>query len=189
MMVTPNLVPPPELPNLFVRDVVKSESQEQCPSIAGSYSVSAIGYGVVEETGVLQEIPIDDYDYVSIFGLGKKESKQFAAVRNSDPDVGVLKIIQSENGSFDLIIKHLTKPLIFVDSFVHGEDFFCKSGEMNFEVGEFKGGGDGSWFNYRTLISIRTMNNQGLLIYQQIAYPSNVDHNYYVFSSLSASEA
>ncbi|WKD51046.1 hypothetical protein [Microbulbifer spongiae] len=186
MMVTPDLVPPPALPNLFDGDVIKSENQEQCPSIAGSYSISAVGYEVAEETGIIQEISVDDYDYVSIFGLGKKESKQFTVVRDSDPDVGVLKIIQSKNGSFELIVKHLTKPLIFIDSFVYDEDFSCKSGEMKFKVGEFKGGGDGTWFNYKTLISIRAMNNQGFLVYQQIAYPSGVDHNYYVFSPLSA---
>ncbi len=179
-MSTPVIVSIPRLP-INIGEYDKINTHDECPNLSGLFNRVPLGFKIQKSGGIINNELSNKFSYLSLFQLGKKKSQVSKTIMN-DPVLIDKILIKHENKVITLLTKHLKKQSFLTESLSHSNgDFKCENGLVVLKESSFKGGGDGTWINFRSIRTVGRLKNKDIIIYEQIAYTDRNEHNYFIY--------
>jgi len=184
MMVTPKFEELPKLPekfDLFGEHILSNG----CIDLSGKYNIKPISYRLNENEELLRTKVPNRFSFIHLFGLGKKKMENIELASYSSLTITDLVIEQRNSSEIKILNRNLKEPLVHFSVLSKSEkDFTCLANVTILKESSFKGGAEGTQINYRSYRELRLLKNGDLLLYEQLAYPYKVEHNYFLFQRL-----
>ena len=184
MMVTPKFEELPKLPEKFgiSGEHILSNS---CIDLSGKYNIKPISYRLNKSGELLETSVSNRFSFIHLFGLGKKKIKNIELINYPSFAITDLVIEQLNSTEIKILNRNLKDAVVHFSVLSKLEkDFTCSANITILKESSFKGGAEGTQINYRSYRDLRLLENGDLLLYEQLAYPYRVEHNYFLFQRL-----